>query len=192
VLVSGQINPFIMSEQKSKSTIFLVIIILVVIVVGVYWWQTTQGEVVEEPTDEITDETAETEEAEVETETEDAFVPSEDLKTSLDEAKEDLKMSLMRGDAELAPTYEEFIVDVNEAQDKLGAAIEDYKEEAEGKEVPEEVIEVFTSLENVNDDLSMSLMRGDAELAPTYEEFVGTVTTIEADLSGYLEDVKSL
>lgn len=175
------LNPFNMAKKCCPGKIILVIVLILVIVGGLYWWKTNQE------TTDVTDETTE----EI-TETEDVYSPSVNLKNALEEAENDLAMSLFRGDAELAPTYEEFIVNVNNAQDKLQAALEDYNEESEGKEVPDEVIDLLNNLETVNGDLSMSLLRGDAELAPTYSEFTETVRSINEKLGEHMEEIRVL
>ncbi len=170
-----------MAQQKNTWTVILVIIVLFVIAGGIYWWQTIQKD--QEPLTSP--------EVEV-TETETSYSPSEELNETLDLALDELRMSLFRGDAELAPTYEEFITNVNKAQDTLEEVVGLYKEESKGKNIPEELANIFNSFESINDELRMSLLRGDAELAPTYEEFTENVRNISEEFSTYIEEYKKL
>lgn len=88
----------------------------------------------------------------------------------LAEAQNKLQSTLQRGDAELAPTYGEFMNKVSDAATQLSAAIDSEKEK--GNDV--------SQFEVILGELNGSLMRGDAELAPTYEEFYVRVTEINS------------
>ncbi len=90
----------------------------------------------------------------------------------LAEAQNKLQSTLQRGDAALAPTYGDFMNRVSDAANQLSAAID--SERTKGVDV--------SQFEAILEELNISLMRGDAELAPTYEEFFATVGEINSKL----------
>ena len=100
-------------------------------------------------------------------------------------------MALMRGDAELAPTYEEAIVEVSKSQNKLQNAINLFESESAGKNVSNDLSNSFAIFKKTNDDINMALTRGDAELAPTYEEFMINMGNISYEFRNAYEEYKN-
>jgi len=120
------------------------------------------------------------------------YVPSKELNDALDVVVNDLRMSLFRGDAELAPSYEEFVNNVIKAEGELESVVYIYEKESKGKEVALEVKNVFDNLGKIDDKLKMSLFRGDAELAPSYSEYVKTVIGINDELLKVVDEYDNL
>lgn len=166
-----------MAEQKNTWIVILIILILAAIAGGIYWWQTSKEDM----------ESLDLTKVEV-TDPDTSYEPNKELTEALELAENELSMSLFRGDAELAPTYDEFITAVNKAQDDLEVALGLYDE----KDPEGDLDDIIKNLESVNDKLSMSLLRGDAELAPTYEEFYKNISNINQEFSTYMEEYRKL
>ena len=115
-----------------------------------------------------------------------AYQPSKEVINELTKVQNDLSLSLMRGDAELAPTYEEFYSTVNGVSESLNTAIEKFENEASNKKISEKITSNLAALKSVSSELQMSLFRGDAELAPTYEDFYKNVLKVQQELEKVL------
>ncbi len=171
-------------DNQKKTGIILVVIILGLAVATIYFWQpaeTTIDPPVDNPVEEDSTISADDEVI--------IYEPSSKLNSTLEEALDDLNFSLQRGDAELSPTYEEFMSNVSAANDKLHNALTMYEEESEGKKVSQDISANFKNLKEINEDLNGSLLRGDAELAPTEEEFYDRVSEIAEDFREALKKI---
>ena len=117
-----------------------------------------------------------------------AYTPSEELNTTLANVSNELTTNLMRGDAKDDQTYEQAIIQMNKTQEKLATALEMYKNESQGKKISADLETIFNDFNTINNKLQMALMRGDAASAPTYDEFMISMTNIGDEFSGIYGD----
>jgi hypothetical protein len=96
-----------------------------------------------------------------------------ELITELEDLQQDWSMALFRGDAELAPSYSEFLEDMRGISENLNTITDQY--------------EVSDELEELSRQLHSSLMRGDAELAPSYEEAMESAIDMRGEFDEILE-----
>ncbi|MBI96136.1 hypothetical protein CL656_03230 [bacterium] len=118
------------------------------------------------------------------------YIPSQLFNQTLELSLSELQISLQRGDAELAPTYLEFFEKVQNARNTLNEAIDVYEAESVSKKVSSKFQKDIESFRMISNKITMSLKRGDAELAPTYSEFYSNVSDILQEFRKVLKEYK--
>jgi|GEM_PF-2880478 len=98
-----------------------------------------------------------------------------------------LAVSLMRGDASLAPTFEEFTLTVTDINKTLQATIKNIESELTGKDVPDDLNLKVIGIKAVYNQLRTALLRDKPENTPTPEEFYRSVQDAQTNLLKIVE-----
>jgi hypothetical protein len=103
------------------------------------------------------------------------YKPNETIIDELTTLSDDLRMALMRGDAELAPGFEAFTETVADLTDSLNATIKKVEAEVAEKNIPETEAPIVNELKAIESNLRDALIRDESKFSPTYDEFYNMV-----------------
>ena len=93
--------------------------------------------------------------------------------TPLAEIEDKWSSAVRRGDADSAPTYNEFMFDMNAVSESLQNLVASN--------------DVSSEIKDISERLTLSLKRGDAELAPTYEEALTDASNLLQEFRAAIE-----
>src|SRR3989339_1299522 len=119
-----------------------------------------------------------------------SYKPSTEVLTELTNIVNDLNVSLMRGDAALAPTFEEYTKTVTKISTSLETTIRKFEAEVANKKVPEKITLNLIGLKSLANELKLAIKHTTAAPLITYEDFYKTVQATSTGLARIISNIE--
>jgi len=119
-----------------------------------------------------------------------SYQPSTEVLTELTNIVNNLNVSLMRGDAALAPTFEEYVKTVRTISTSLETTIKKFETEVAKIKVPEKITLNLIGLKSLANELKLALRHTSAAPLITYEDFYKTVQATSTGIEKIISNIE--